>query len=197
VNVTVKGTDAIYLAGRDDVKIPPLDVEDETFPIGRCSGELPESFPASFAVSPGAPLTFKATGAIAYLGGSTETGPDGEGSSDITGQGGIGGYNGPAGSLVGVFLSDTDPKDEADPGNLDFSEGGLGTAFSTLTPALGQVFFIGDGLTGTGTGDAQTFVAPEGATRLFLGIADGPNFFGDPGCYNDNVGSFQVQVNLP
>jgi hypothetical protein len=52
---------------------------------------------------------------------------------------------------------------------------------------LQQSFFIGDGLTGTGVGSVQTFIAPEGATRLFLGSMDGG------GWYN-NVGSFKVVV---
>jgi hypothetical protein len=62
---------------------------------------------------------------------------------------------------------------------------------------LGQVFFIGDGLTDVGSGDVQTFVAPPGATRLFLGIADASGFTGDAGCYSDNVGSFQVEITTP
>jgi hypothetical protein len=73
----------------------------------------------------------------------------------------------------------------------------VGTEFATLTPALGQVFFIGDGLTGTGSGSVQTFTVPRGATRLFLGIADASGFGGRPGCYGDNIGMFQVQIMLP
>jgi hypothetical protein len=58
------------------------------------------------------------------------------------------------------------------------------------------VFFIGDGLTGTGKGNVQKFAVPRGATRLFLGIADGGSFGGPPGCYGDNLGTFQVQVSV-
>ncbi len=192
---TITGTDVIYLAGRDDVQIPPLDAEDETFPILRCSGDLPETFPASLAVSPGAKLTFKATGEMDFWGGTSPMGPDGEAVSAIDALGGLSGYNGPQGALVGVFLDGANPKDESAPDALDMES--LGTEFATLTPALGQVFFIGDGLTGTGSGAAQTFVVPGGATRLFLGIADGSGFGGAPGCYGDNIGAFQVQVNLP
>jgi RHS repeat-associated protein len=115
------------------------------------------------------------------------------GTADLNSVGGISGYRGPIGSLVGVFLSDQIPAAAASPG-LDFSPAGLGTAFTTLAPALGQVFFIGDGLAGTGTGPVQTFVAPPGATRLFVGAIDGFSFRGTPGAYDDNNGQFQVTI---
>jgi hypothetical protein len=44
--------------------------------------------------------------------------------------------------------------------------------FTTLSPLLGQVFWIGDGLTGTGSGAFQTFNVPGAATRVFLGSFD-------------------------
>ena len=56
-----------------------------------------------------------------------------------------------------------------------------------LSPALKQVFFIGDGLTGTGTGTTQTFVVPAGATRLFLGVSDGVGWFNNSGAFNATV----------
>ncbi|HEY3242752.1 MAG TPA: hypothetical protein VGM03_05305 [Phycisphaerae bacterium] len=42
-----------------------------------------------------------------------------------------------------------------------------------VMPGLRQPFFIGDGLTGTGSGAVQQFLVPDGATRLFLGTIDG------------------------
>jgi hypothetical protein len=72
------------------------------------------------------------------------------------------------------------------PADLDFSTG-AGTSFTTLSPALKQAFFIGGGLTGTGSGAVQTFVVPVGATRLFLGTSDGVGWF-------NNSGSFSVTV---
>jgi len=93
---------------------------------------------------------------------------------------------------VGVFLDDVSPQGGLPPPALDFSPGGLGTDFTALAPALGQVFFIGDGLA-TG-GAAQTITAPAGATRLFLGIADAFDFDGAPGAYDDNIGAFLVDV---
>jgi hypothetical protein len=58
------------------------------------------------------------------------------------------------------------------------------------------VFFIGDGLTGTGTGLNQVFAVPDGASQLFLGVADAYGFSGDPGYYGDNVGSVSVAYNI-
>jgi len=70
---------------------------------------------------------------------------------------------------------------------------------------LGQVFFIGDGLTGTdavnvGSGSTQTFQVPTTATRLFLGFVDSFNNFsttggGSPGAYGDNTGALSVNIN--
>jgi hypothetical protein len=77
---------------------------------------------------------------------------------------------------------------------LDFSPGGLGVDFLTLAPVLGQVFYIGDGVT---SGNVfQTFIAPAGATRLALGIPDGFGFVGLPGAYDDNDGSYRVRIGI-
>ena len=60
---------------------------------------------------------------------------------------------------------------------------------------LGQVFYIGDGLSGfnNSNGSALTFTAPATANRLYLGIADGYNNQ-IPTKYGDNSGSFSVQI---
>jgi hypothetical protein len=84
-------------------------------------------------------------------------------------------------TLVGVFLDDSEPTNPA-PASLDFSDDAIGHSFSSLAPQLRQVFFIGDGLTGTGSGSEQVFVVPPTATRLYLGI---PDVY-----YDDNSGSF-------
>ena len=60
----------------------------------------------------------------------------------------------------------------------------------TLTPKLGQVFFIGNG------GEQSSYVAPAGATRLYLGVADAYFFAGPPGWYGNNSGEFQATVNV-
>lgn len=93
--------------------------------------------------------------------------------------------------LTGVFLTNAVPSTPA-PASLDFSSTSLGTAFSELSPLLQQTFYIGDGLTGEGTGSVQTFWVPDGATRLFLGIVDGAYFVGGPDYYDNNDGSFSA-----
>ncbi|HEX4274422.1 MAG TPA: PEP-CTERM sorting domain-containing protein [Bryobacteraceae bacterium] len=95
-----------------------------------------------------------------------------------------------AGFLTGVFESGT-PSGSA-PASLDFTAVGS-TGFSSLSPLLDQTFFIGDGLTGDGSGSVQNFIVPTGATTLYLGFADACGHHGDAtGCYADNVGSFEV-----
>jgi hypothetical protein len=123
-------------------------------------------------------------------------GPSGNGASGstLTALGGISGYIGPQGPLAGVFLDDTIPSAGPPPATLDFSPGGLGIDFLALTPALRQVFYIGDGVTAGGM--FQEFTAPAGATRLFFAIPDGFGFGGAPGAYDDNDGAYIVRVGV-
>jgi hypothetical protein len=104
------------------------------------------------------------------------------------------------GAMVGMFLGDGLPVVAPPP--LTFTanstEGGIPTNFRSLTPQIGEVFFIGDGLTGTGTGKYQLFRVPPTATRLFLGYLDsctrpGPDA---PGCYSDNSGTLSTYFAL-
>ena len=103
------------------------------------------------------------------------------------------------GYLVGVFIAADGPSGTL-PTAYDFTSGSLGTNFLTLSPALDQVFFIGDGWTGDGgLGSVQqTFYVPggagDGATKLYLGISDACGYQGDPGCYYDNVGTYNVNA---
>jgi hypothetical protein len=98
--------------------------------------------------------------------------------------------------LSGVFTHGNIPPAPA-PAILNFSSsfGGspIGTSFSQLSPLVNQSFYIGDGLTGTGTGTAQSFMVPDGATHFYLGIIDGGYFVGAPNYYDNNQGSFSVQ----
>jgi hypothetical protein len=175
---TVPGTSNPYLAG---------------LPNGStcCSGDVvPAQSPVqviSVPVTPGTTLTFAATGGVDFQGSPPSTGPDGSFVFTTPSSDGISGATWPANALVGVFLDNNLPTSGAAPADLDFGPTGIGTNFTTLSPALKQVFFIGDGLTGTGTGTVQTFVVPAGATRLFLGASDG---FG----WANNVGAFNVTV---
>ena len=138
-----------------------------------------------------------------FAGGPTHAPPDGgfrfgtprdEGGltsiNDIAGY-----YRMPGDALLGVFLGPGLPTSNPAPGLLNFRDHGVarygtqvGTHFATLSPDLQQIFFIGDGLTGTGSGSVQTFIAPAGATRLYLGVADGYQ-------WNNNTGAFDVCVN--
>jgi hypothetical protein len=100
-------------------------------------------------------------------------------------------------SLWAVFLDDTTPTGAHPTASLDFSSGGLGIAFTSLSPLLRQTFFVGDGLTGTGSGSQQTFLVPTGATRLFLGVLDGTVPNAAPGAaYFNNTGAFTVAYDL-
>lgn len=196
---TTGASPVIYLAGRTDVAIPPHDApEVEALFTCRPTGQIAETRPPGYSVAPGATFTFRATGIINFYGGPLEEGypPDGDtnGSmADLEGYGGLSGYVGPAGALLGVFLDDNIPNGTA-PERLSFRDDATGLAevdFLRLEPGLGQIFFIGDGLN---NGQAQTFAAPAGATRLFIGLADGSAFVGTPSCYTDNVGSFSYTL---
>jgi hypothetical protein len=101
------------------------------------------------------------------------------------------------GALVGIFLEDTLPVSLSR--TLRFyagnnSVGGIATDFKVLNPRIGEVFFVGDGLTGTGTGTVQAFIVPSTATHLYLGYIDGSN--GIPQGYYNNAGELRVIVQL-
>jgi hypothetical protein len=140
---------------------------------------------------PGDILTFSASGSMSYGGGAPTDPTDGRSFTTTTmGTSGnftitVADYKGPFNALVGVFLAGGQPATK--PAMLDFTGSGLGTSFTSLSPGIGQVFFVGDGLTGAGTGTAQRFTVPAGATALYLGGMDGYSFVG-------NTGSFTVTV---
>ncbi|MFZ4660948.1 MAG: RHS repeat-associated core domain-containing protein [Caldilineaceae bacterium] len=92
--------------------------------------------------------------------------------------------------LTGVFIDEEEPVDPA-PSRLTFSSS---QDFTSLSPGLNQVFFIGDGKTSTGV--LQQFIPPVGTKRLLLGFADSLNFDGLPGYYDDNVGELSVTIEL-
>lgn len=92
-----------------------------------------------------------------------------------------------------MFLGTGDPTGGlAPPPVLDF--GVIGLDFLSLAPVIGQVFYIGDGVTSGGV--FQTFIAPTGATRLYLGIRDGFSFTGPPGACDDNDGADRVRIGV-
>lgn len=203
IDATVAGSDAIWLAGRTDLTIPDASAP---WPGGmiRHSGptpeEIKETMPMGVGVSAGDVLKVldPADGGISFFNGfgGVTYGPAGNGipgSSSISSFGGISGYIGTQGALVGVFLNDAVPTGPA-PTALDFRATGLGVDFASLTPGLGQVFYIGDGITAGGV--FQEFVAPTGATRVFIGITDAFGFNGAPGAFDDNDGSYRVRLGI-
>ena len=200
ISLTVDGPDAIFLAGRTDVVVPdpalPWDVLiRHGYPTPE---EAKEQHPGFIAVTGGDVIRVAdpAIGGVDFFNGSGSFfGPGGNGSagSNLTGLAGLSGYLGPQGPLAGVFLDDDIPL-AGRPATLDFTPGGLGTDFLTLSPLLKQVFYIGDGVTSGGV--FQEFIAPAGATRLFLGIPDGFGFGGAPGAYDDNDGSYRVTIGV-
>lgn len=207
ISVTVRGSDAIFLAGRTDLTIPAANLPwtgPGDFLIrhgGPTPEEIQETLPPSIAVTGGDVIRVAdpAVGGVNFFNGFGPPffGPSGNGlaGSALTGLGGISGYAGPQGPLTGVFLGDGIPDDPSTrPATLDFTPSGLGLDFATLSPLLGQIFYIGDGVTSGGT--YQDFIAPAGATRLFLGIPDGFGFGGAPGAYDDNDGAYRVTIGV-
>jgi hypothetical protein len=157
-------------------------------PAGGGGGILP----TLASLTGGGFLSFQAVGQVSYNGGGNYYGADGGqygASTAINSYGGISGirHNSRVFFLVGTFLNNQEPIDPA-PSILDATN----DSFTQVSPSLDQVFFIGDGLTGTGIGSTQSIYIPTGATRLFLGFADGFDFTGPPGLYGDNVGTLHV-----
>ena len=141
-------------------------------------------------------LRVAATGTATFCPNSTclTANPDGPaiGATDLNSSGAISGILAPtSGFLAGVFLGVSLPG--AAPSRLNFSV--LGTNFVSLSGlALGQTFFIGDGLTSSAI--QQQFFVPDGATRLYFGIADGGNFSGNPDFYADNAGTYSANYSI-
>ena len=137
-----------------------------TAPGANGSGVLPPLF--SFVGS--AAFNFGVTGQVTYNGGGNFYGPEGGVVGTGTDLDSVGGISGIKHStrimfLVGAFLDGQEPGGAA-PLRLDSTSDG----FTDLHPVLNQIFLIGGGLTGIGTGAPQTFYAPLGATRLFFGF---------------------------
>jgi hypothetical protein len=106
-------------------------------------------------------------------------------------------YTGDEMFLIGVFLGASLPATQvASIGDYGVGGSGITPTQVTYAPLVGQTFFVGDGLAGTGTGALQQFIVPTGATRLFLGFADAMFFNGQANMYNDNTGSLAVNLQI-
>jgi len=142
----------------------------------------------------GGMATFFARGTAGWSG-SPVNGPDGgnfSGDTNIPSLGPISGFNAPlSGHLVGLFIEAGDISALSAPGAASYPD--LASFGQTnYSPLLRQVFFIGDGLTGSNSGATQTFDVPDGAGFLVLGIADAFGFNAAAGYYDDNVGGYDV-----
>jgi Flp pilus assembly protein TadG len=144
--------------------------------------------PPEIATTGGTNIRFAAVG-----GNTSWISTSGDGSESSAGAGGdttfiaaqaeVNGINttkAPLNAMMGIFLDNTEPDMSAPAAQLDFSTA-QSRDFTTLSPGLKQVFYIGTGV--NSSGQLQTFVAPPGATRLFLGTMD------EEGWWWDNVGS--------
>jgi YVTN family beta-propeller protein len=184
--LTLSGLADIYNAGRlssnSDGTLPPVYV-----------------FPAGANQS----LVFSNVTGSGYASGPTTTQTSADGANNFgIGYTGINSANGLSGIryegktplfMVGVFKDDngTTPT----PADLTYSAG-VNDNLLSYSPLMNQVFFIGDGLSGTGSGVAQRFTVPAGATHLYLGFLDANNYNGNPGAYFDNGGSFSATFTI-
>ncbi len=136
-------------------------------------------------------ITFNNTEGFSHTGGTPSTGPDGFGTSTAnTALHGISGWNYLLDSLLGVFL---------DPTNVGAAPAALPVVsnFTVISPLRGQVFFIGDGLTGTGSGTLQRFNVPVGATRLYFASRDAFGWFNNTGIVTVNATLVSAAVPEP
>jgi hypothetical protein len=187
---TVNGTSDLWLSG----------VASGT--IASTNDTLDNAAPLDIAgIIGGTTYTFSVTGSVSNTPSASGLSPDGNSKSfiwhDAGPQNGISNIYAPMNSLIGVFLDSTVSLSGEQGTALNFGTNGskhLSTDFTTLSPALNQVFFIGDGLSTSKNGKdtttlIQTFVAPTGATRLFLGTMDGYE-------WNNNSGQFYVDMTV-
>jgi len=179
--LTIQATADIYASGQG------------TLPTTLYPGTFPPS--VSFAANLDQVLTFSSVTGMVGCNFVITNGPDGTcfpgTSTTVSSYGGLSGIDVYQANmfLVGVFLDDVAPSG-AGPSVLSYNyttAGSLSTTDTTFSPKIDQVFFIGDGLTGTGTGQEQSFNVPTSATRFYLGFAD--SFDSVPSYYADDVGS--------
>ena len=180
-SLTVAGTSDLWLAG--------MGVGATASSVDSAPGQSPIQV-AGLSLIGGERLVFSSvTGGVLNKPGCPAIcdGPDGSSLiAHIAGaENGLSSVVAPLNSLIGVFLPAVSPHLASAPSALNFGPGGLGTNFTTLAPALQQIFFIGNGR--NSASQLQEFVAPAGAARLFLGTMDGFEWL-------NNTGSFLVEI---
>lgn len=207
VNVTLRVTDSNSMQATDTIQVEVYDPQAPFIvPGSACtwlSGQpvgvtntlgdpAPANSPAQLFDQPlqvTDELSFTVTGTARTSPEGSLLGPDGDPSSVVcfggTGHNGVSGVCAPRGSLVGVFVNGyAPPTGPTTLPALDFSSP-ASRDYAQLGPALNQVFFIGDGRTGTNV--VQKVVIPVGANRLFLGVMDNTT-------WGDNSGGFSVSI---
>ncbi len=184
LNTTVHGTTSIY------------QVFGHAGNPGGDYGPATDAVQVNFAAGSSNTFHFAASGATHCCSGTPNVPPDGAmAGTHVTGANGLSNAIGNSQlALLGVFTTDTDPFGAAAPAALNWDASNPGS----LAPMLNQVFYIGDGLGGylNGGGSVLDFLAPSGATRLYLGVADAWAFVGLTGYYHDNPGLYEVNVRL-
>ena len=177
VVVTVPATSSPYLAG-----MPPG--SKSTY-----GDKAPDESPVLVEVSlEGATaVSFSAAGGVDHVPGCPP-GCDGPDGSIVTehengSENGISGITAPMNALVGVFLGDDRPNRGRAPKELSFDD--KKREFTSLSPQLKQVFFIGAGKNQLGA--TRRFLVPKGATRLFLATMDSYGWYNNTGSYSVTV----------
>lgn len=153
----------------------------------------------SLGVSGGAVITFDGvTGGADFTGTAVNNDADGSaallvnlgsptfGSTDYFTSpiNGMSNCHAPINSMMAVFLDDNVPTSTSAPLPLDFSTP-ESRDYTSLSPQLKQVFFVGDGR--RSNGEIQQIVVPPGAKRLFIANMDGWQ-------YNNNIGGYNLTI---
>jgi hypothetical protein len=157
----------VTVDAKDDIFLAGQSSVPSGFPFNSgASGEGAGLLPVAIGVHAGETLGFTATGTVSCcLGGSPTNGPDGGG---LGGSADITGYGN-----VDAFINP-----------VQFPLVGVFGGPSLSTPW--SIFVIGSSDSGV--------VVPVGATTLYLGLPDALGFNNPPGYYNDNTGSFLVNI---
>ncbi|MBM4253393.1 MAG: hypothetical protein FJ146_15600 [Deltaproteobacteria bacterium] len=138
--------------------------------------------------APGKSLIFRVNGTITYDPKVAAINANGRANQIITHQkAGLYGksdISAPFCALLAVFLDDSDPSNQAAPGPLSFATP-QSRDYESLSPGLGQVFFIGTGL--RSNGEFHRVVVPPRATRLYFAVMDTYQ-------WNNNLGGVRVQM---
>ena len=154
----------------------------------------------SVSITPGSTIMFDAvTGASNFSGGSTSGNADGDNTKIVTlgspsfndytyfnsPMNGMSNIKAPINSMMAIFLDDNVPTSGSAPSPLDFSTASS-RDYTSLSPQLKQVFFVGDGR--NSSGEAQQIIVPPSATRMFIGSMDGWQ-------WNNNYGGYTATIN--